>query len=37
LHEFIASLEIPDAEKQRLTELTPEKYVGLAAELASQI
>jgi adenylosuccinate lyase len=37
LHEFIASLEIPDAEKQRLTELTPEKYVGLAADLASEI
>jgi adenylosuccinate lyase len=37
LHEFIASLDIPDAEKQRLVDLTPEKYVGLAAELASQI
>ena len=37
LHGFIDSLDIPSKEKQRLKELTPEKYVGLAAELASQI
>jgi len=37
LHEFINSLDIPDAEKKRLLELTPEQYVGLAADLASQI
>jgi len=37
LHEFINSLDIPDAEKERLLELTPEQYVGLAADLASQI
>jgi len=34
LLEFIASLEIPDAEKRRLQELTPDAYIGLAAELA---
>jgi adenylosuccinate lyase len=37
LAEFIATLEIPDAEKKRLLELTPERYIGLAASLASEI
>ncbi len=37
LAEFIATLEIPDAEKQRLLELTPEGYIGLAASLARDI
>jgi len=37
LHEFIASLEIPEAEKARLLELTPESYTGLAADLAHKI
>ena len=37
LAEFIAALEIPDAEKKRLLELTPERYIGLAASLASEI
>ena len=37
LQEFIGSLDIPDAEKKRLLDLTPEKYVGLAEHLASQI
>jgi adenylosuccinate lyase len=37
LAEFIATLEIPDAEKKRLLELTPERYIGLAAALASEI
>ena len=37
LHEFIASLEIPEAEKARLLELTPESYTGLAADLAGRI
>ena len=37
LHEFIASLDIPDDEKQRLVELTPAAYTGLAARLANQI
>jgi adenylosuccinate lyase len=34
LGEFIATLDIPDAEKARLSELTPESYIGLAVELA---
>ena len=37
LQEFIATLDIPDAEKQRLLDLTPDGYTGLAAELASGI
>jgi adenylosuccinate lyase len=37
LHEFIATLDIPESEKSRLTELTPDAYTGLAAELASKI
>lgn len=34
LHEFIASLDIPDDARQRLLELTPATYIGLAAQLA---
>ena len=37
LQEFVRSLDIPDAEKQRLAELTPEDYTGLAADLAGKI
>jgi adenylosuccinate lyase len=37
LHEFIASLDIPEGEKKRLADLTPESYTGLAAELAGKI
>ncbi|MGI9201488.1 MAG: adenylosuccinate lyase [Woeseiaceae bacterium] len=37
LAEFIASLEIPDAEKQRLLELTPDRYTGIAESLADDI
>ncbi len=37
LAEFIAALEIPDDEKKRLIELTPGRYIGLAASLASDI
>ena len=37
LHEFIGSLDIPKTEKKRLLALTPEKYVGLAEHLASQV
>ena len=37
LHEFIASIDIPDDEKQRLLALTPAAYVGLAAEIAADI
>jgi adenylosuccinate lyase len=34
---FIATLEIPEAEKQRLLAMTPGSYVGLAAELARRV
>jgi adenylosuccinate lyase len=34
LHALIRSLEIPQAEKDRLLAMTPASYVGLAAELA---
>ena len=37
LHEFIASIDIPDDEKQRLLALTPAAYVGLAAQFAADI
>ncbi len=36
LHDFIRTLDIPDAEKSRLLELRPEGYIGLAAELAAK-
>ncbi len=37
LHAFIQTLDIPEAEKQRLVALTPESYIGKAAELAKRI
>jgi adenylosuccinate lyase len=37
LQEFIASLDVPDQEKQRLLALTPETYIGLADSLADSI
>ncbi len=37
LLEFIETLEIPDAEKKRLLKLTPETYIGLAAQQARDI
>ena len=37
LHAFINQLAIPDSEKQRLLQLTPSNYIGLAAELAKRI
>ncbi len=36
LRSFIQALDIPAKEKQRLCELTPETYTGMAAELASR-
>jgi len=36
LAEFIASLPIPEAEKNRLREMTPVAYIGKAAELAKR-
>ncbi len=37
LHQLIRSLEIPDADKQRLLAMTPASYTGKAAELARRI
>jgi len=37
LHEFVQTLEIPDDAKQRLLELTPATYTGLAGDLAKDI
>jgi adenylosuccinate lyase len=37
LHAFIDALDIPQAEKQRLFQLSPDTYIGKAAELAKRI
>jgi len=37
LQEFISTLDIPDDEKKRLLDLTPDAYTGLAAHLAGKI
>ena len=37
LHAFIATLEIPPAERARLLALTPAGYTGLAASLAARL
>jgi adenylosuccinate lyase len=37
LHAFIATLAIPDADKQRLLDMTPASYIGKAVALAQQI
>jgi adenylosuccinate lyase len=37
MRDFIASLELPVAEKERLLQLTPESYLGLAPELARRL
>lgn len=37
LHQFIRELELPNAAKKRLLELTPATYTGLAARLARDI
>ena len=37
LHAFIQTLAIPDTEKIRLSAMTPQSYIGLAAKLASRI
>ncbi len=37
LHAFIDTLDIPEAEKQRLRALTPATYTGKASELAQRI
>ncbi len=37
LQVFIAALDIPEADRQRLLEMTPASYIGKAAELAKRI
>ena len=37
IHKFIDDLAIPDTEKKRLREMTPQNYIGKAAELARKI
>ncbi|MCL1887213.1 MAG: adenylosuccinate lyase [Betaproteobacteria bacterium] len=37
LHDFIASLEIPEDAKKELMAMTPASYIGLASRLAEQI
>ena len=37
LHQFIAGLAVPETEKTRLLEMTPQNYTGRAAELAHKI
>ena len=34
---FIQALKIPEEEKQRLLQLSPDTYIGKAAELAKRI
>ncbi len=37
LHSFIATLEIPKDERERLMKLTPQSYIGLADKLAKSV
>lgn len=37
IHKFVDGLAIPDTEKKRLREMTPQNYIGIAAELARKI
>ena len=37
LHTFINTLEIPEADKNYLLELTPQTYLGIAIHLAKEI
>ena len=37
LHQFINGLDIPDAAKKQLLEMTPQNYTGKATELAQRI
>ncbi|MBS7350472.1 MAG: adenylosuccinate lyase, partial [Comamonas sp.] len=37
LHQLIQSLEIPEADKQRLLAMTPASYIGKATELAQRV
>lgn len=37
MREFISSLSLPEAEKARLKEMTPESYIGYAVELVEKL
>lgn len=37
LHQFIDNLALPEAEKKRLREMTPQNYVGAAVKLTHQL
>jgi adenylosuccinate lyase len=37
LHQLIRSLDIPEADRQRLLAMTPASYIGKAAELARRV
>jgi adenylosuccinate lyase len=37
MREFIASLDLPEADRQRLLEMTPGSYTGLAGTLAKAV
>jgi adenylosuccinate lyase len=37
MREFISTLELPAADKQRLLDMTPGSYIGLAEKLAREI
>jgi adenylosuccinate lyase len=37
LRQFIARLPLPEADRQRLLDMTPASYIGKAAELAKRI
>jgi adenylosuccinate lyase len=37
IREFIGTLDIPEDEKKRLLELTPETYIGLAEQQAREV
>ncbi|MCE1251337.1 MAG: adenylosuccinate lyase, partial [Comamonadaceae bacterium] len=37
LHQLIANLDIPAADKERLLAMTPASYIGKAAELARRV
>ena len=37
MQEFVSGLELPEADKKRLLEMTPASYVGMAEKLAALV
>ena len=37
MKEFVGGLELPEADKKRLLEMTPATYVGMAEKLAALV